>query len=168
MSVSAPGLVKDLKRQVGALEVDLLRQVEDLPELAASLRAEHGSATAAGRTAESWPVWLDAQVTQAAVAWVLACVFVRFCEDNDLADRRWLAGVADTHGDGLARAVEAQGAWIQSNPRENERGWLREAFGWLGSTRAGAALVDERNPVWLGCFGGRRGGAAGVLPSPGR
>ncbi len=97
---------------------------------------------------EAWPAWLDAQVTQAAVAWVLGCVFVRFCEDNDLVDRRWLAGIADSHGDGLSRAVDAQGAWIQANPRDNERGWLREAFGWLRSTRAGAALVDEHNPVW--------------------
>ena len=88
MTGASPALVKDLKREVGALEVDLLRQVTELPELEASLRAEHGSATAVGRTAETWAVWLDAQVTQAAVAWVLACVFVRFCEDNDLVDRQ--------------------------------------------------------------------------------
>ena len=148
MTGASPALVKDLKREVGALEVDLLRQITELPELEGSLRTEHGSATAAGRTAETWPVWLDAQITQAAVAWVLACVFVRFCEDNDLVDRRWLAGVVGPDGDGLARALDAQGAWIQANPRDNERGWLREAFGWLGSTRAGAALVDEHNPVW--------------------
>ncbi len=148
MTVSAPGLVKDLQRQVSTLEDDLRRQATALPDLATSLRAEYDGARAAGRTAEEWPAWLDAQVTQAAVAWVLACVFVRFCEDNDLVDRRWLAGVADSHGDGLARAVDAQGAWIQANPRDNERGWLREAFGWLRSTRAGAALVDEHNPVW--------------------
>ena len=148
MTGASPALVKDFKREVSALEVDLLRQVTELPELEVSLQAEHGSATAAGRTAETWPVWLDAQVTQAAVAWVLACVFVRFCEDNDLVDRRWLAGVVGPDGDGLARALDAQGAWIQANPRDNERGWLREAFGWLGSTRAGAALVDEHNPLW--------------------
>jgi hypothetical protein len=148
VTVSSPALVKDLQRQVGALEDDLRRQAEALPDLAESLCAEHAAARKAGRTAEAWPAWLDAQVTQAAVAWVLACVFVRFCEDNDLVDRRWLAGIEDVHGDGLARAVDAQGAWIQANPRENERGWLREAFSWLRSTRAGEPLVDEHNPVW--------------------
>lgn len=148
MTVSSPTLLKDLQKQVGALEADLRQQVEALPELGSSLRSEHAAATKAGRTAESWTAWLDAQITQAAVAWVLACVFVRFCEDNDLTDRRWLAGIADAHGDGLSRALDAQAAWIQANPRENDRGWLREAFGWLRSTRAGAALVDEHNPVW--------------------
>jgi hypothetical protein len=148
VTVSSPALLKDLQKQVGALEADLRAQVEALPELGASLRAEHAEATKAGRIAESWSGWLGAQTTQAAVAWVLACVFVRFCEDNDLTDRRWLAGSGGANGDGLARAVDAQGAWIQANPRDNERGWLRESFGWLRSTRAGAALVDEHNPVW--------------------
>lgn len=148
MTGTSPALLKDLQRQVRALENDLRAQAGALPGLAASLRAEHAAAVEAGRNAEGWTSWLDAQVTQAAVGWVLGCVFVRFCEDNDLTDRRWLAGLSDGHGDGLARAVDAQGAWIQANPRDNERGWLREAFGWLRSTRAGAALVDEHNPVW--------------------
>ncbi len=55
MSVSSPVLLKDLQRQVTALEVDLRHQAEEaLPELGASLRREYDEAVAAGRTADAW------------------------------------------------------------------------------------------------------------------
>ena len=148
MTISSAELLKDLQQQARLLEDDLREQVGRLPELAARLRADHAEATRAERTAESWTAWLDAQVTQAAASWILGCVFVRFCEDNDLTDRRWIAGVNDARGDGLARAVDAQAAWIQANPRENDRGWLREAFSWLRGTRAGLSLFPETDFVW--------------------
>ena len=44
------------------------------------------------RTAASWVTWRDDRVTQAAVAWVLASVFIRFCEDNALVKPVWIAG----------------------------------------------------------------------------
>ena len=40
----------------------------------------------------TWGEYRDEQVTQAAVAWVLATVFVRFCEDNHLIPDPWIAG----------------------------------------------------------------------------
>jgi hypothetical protein len=148
VTVSSSALLADLQQQVRLLEVDLHDQVDRLPELEARLRSDHSDASRAQRTAESWTAWLDAQVTQAAVSWVLSCVFVRFCEDNDLTTRRWIAGINDARGDGFARAVDAQAAWIQVNPRENDRAWLRQAFTWLRGTRAGASLCPETDFVW--------------------
>jgi hypothetical protein len=137
-------LVRELQRQVRAVEDDLRAQADRLPDVKQRLESDYADAAKRGRTAESWTAWRDAQATQAAVSWVLGCVFVRFCEDNELTDRRWLAGI----GHGLDRAVDAQAAWIQAHPRDNERGWLREAFGWLRSTRAGAALFPGTDFVW--------------------
>ena len=48
-----------------------------------------------GRTAQAFEVWRDDYLDQVAVAWVLACVFVRFMEDNHLIDECWLAGEGD-------------------------------------------------------------------------
>ncbi len=148
MTVVSESLVSDLQKQVRRLEDDLREQAERLPELSERLRSDYDVARRTERTAEPWTSWLDAQATQAAVSWVLGCVFVRFCEDNNLTDRRWIAGLNDAHGDGLARAVDAQAAWIQANPRENERGWLREAFSWLRSTHAGSSLFPDTDFVW--------------------
>ncbi len=50
MTASSSTLVRDLQKQVRALEDDLRRQAESLPELASSLRAEHVAAAQAGRT----------------------------------------------------------------------------------------------------------------------
>jgi hypothetical protein len=148
VTVSSSALLADLKQQVRLLEADLRDQVDRLSELEARLRSDHVGASRAQRTAESWTAWLDAQVTQAAVSWVLSCVFVRFCEDNDLTSQRWIAGIEDTRGDGFARAVDAQAAWIQTNPRENDRAWLRQAFTWLRGTRAGGSLCPDTDFVW--------------------
>ncbi len=43
-----------------------------------------GERDAAGRTALPQPQWAEGLYAQVAVAWVLGCVFVRFCEDNGL------------------------------------------------------------------------------------
>ena len=77
-------LTKDLRAQVTELERDLLARARDVPEFADALKAEYDAARAAGRTGVGFTEWRDDRVTQAAVAWVLATVFVRFCEDNGL------------------------------------------------------------------------------------
>ena len=85
----SPDLTHDLRRLVALAERDLRERSErdDLP-WAVSLRQQHSDALSAGRTALSWSEWRDGEIAQAAVAWVLGTVFVRFCEDNDLIARR--------------------------------------------------------------------------------
>jgi hypothetical protein len=152
--ISSALLLADLKRRLALLESDLRVQSED-PEVAwsAQLRTEHAHATQRGRTAQTWSTWRDGEVSQAAVAWILASTFVRFCEDNHLLDGHptaggspvWLAGP----GDRTARAVEHQQAHYEQHPTDNSRDWLLVAFRALADLPAGRGLVDpDHTPVW--------------------
>jgi len=140
-------LLKNLQRQVALVAEDLRRQAEQVPELGARLRSMHQAADFAGRTGETWNAWLTAQSEQAAASWVVACTFIRFCEDNDLTAHRWIAS-RDANGRATAEAADAEAAWIRGNPRLTAREWLREAFSWLRSTRAGHALFPDTDFVW--------------------
>ena len=87
--IASRALLTDLRNQVGALEVDLRQQAEgDLSEV---LRVAWQDAREswAGR-ARGYKLWLTEQVSQSAIAWVLATVFARFCEDNRLMDAPFL------------------------------------------------------------------------------
>ena len=98
--INRPKLLADLKIQVRDLESDLRSRFATHAEYKRRLTADWEAARDAGRTSEALETWAEAQFTQSAVAWVLACVFVRFCEDNDLLDAPLIAGtdVIDTSG----------------------------------------------------------------------
>lgn len=139
-------LLKDLKKLVVALEDDLRARSGSEEEFRTRLDREWREAKEARRTALSYPAWRDERVTQAAVAWVLGCVFVRFCEDNGLIDEPYLAGP----GERLAEAEARHEAHFRTYPHHNNRDWIIEAFRHLASTNETAAgLFDERhNPLW--------------------
>lgn len=137
-------LLKDLQRELAVLEADIRRRTEELPEYDADLRAEHARAFELRRTAATYGEWRDRQVTQAAVAWLLACVFARFCEDNGLVGPVWLAGPPERR----AEAFDAHTAYFHAHPERNDRDWLLEAFGHLQSLPAAAAIFDGHNPLW--------------------
>ncbi|SFK38637.1 DUF7008 domain-containing protein [Streptomyces pini] len=48
-------------------------------------------------------MWRDERVRQSAAAWVLGCVFVRFCEDNGLIDEPFIAGPGERLAEAEAR-----------------------------------------------------------------
>lgn len=158
--IVSSALLKDLRGQLKLVEADLRQQAQD-PEVAWSseLREQFDHATRAGRTGLTWSAWRDGEISQAAVAWLIAATFVRFCEDNDLlegavADGQipapWIAGPTDTPtGSRVARAVEHQTGYFTDHPARNDRHWWREAFSVLANLPAGKALVDpSHNPVW--------------------
>ncbi|MFY1669218.1 BREX-2 system adenine-specific DNA-methyltransferase PglX [Plantactinospora sp. WMMB334] len=145
--------LRALQGQVRNLVDDLRKQVAGAPELRAELRAEHGKAKDAQRTAGTFETWLEDILDQAAVAWVLGCVFVRFCEDNDLfskdpelGERLWIGG--DDPAAPAERAIERRQAYLVENSRKNDRDWLREAFEYLAGLRATGKLFDKHNQVW--------------------
>jgi hypothetical protein len=153
--------LKALQGQVRYLVDDLRRQVAADAELRSSLRHEHEAAGQAQRTAGTFESWLEDVLDQAAVAWVLGCVFVRFCEDNALLkpdeaamkpeDRvrhrpPWIGGPEPAAP--VERAVQHRQAYLIENPRHNDRHWLRAAFGYLAGLRATGKIFDEHNPVW--------------------
>jgi hypothetical protein len=69
-------------------------------------------------------IWAEAQFTQSAIAWVLACVFVRFCEDNALLDTPLLVGT-DARGQS---AQARQEAFFMQNPTASDNDYLRDVF----------------------------------------
>ncbi|MER7164650.1 BREX-2 system adenine-specific DNA-methyltransferase PglX [Micromonospora sp. NPDC000207] len=141
-------LVEDLKKGVlGKLVDDLRVQVAGNAELRAELRQEHRDAKAAERVGASFETWLEDVLDQAAVAWVLGCVFVRFCEDNDLLTEKLWIGGADPAAP-AETAIQHRQAYLIANPRHNDRHWLQEAFRYLAELRATAKIFDKRNPVW--------------------
>ncbi|MEU5877898.1 BREX-2 system adenine-specific DNA-methyltransferase PglX [Spirillospora sp. NPDC047279] len=146
MSVDKATLLKDLRKQVTALEDDLRERTEAEPEISEALNAEYAEARKAERTALTYGQWRDDRVTQAAVAWILATVFVRFCEDNDLIADPWIAGP----GDRLAEADERHQEFFRRHPEKNDRDWLVEAFDHLaGTNETVEGLFDrDHNPLW--------------------
>ncbi|MFE4213612.1 BREX-2 system adenine-specific DNA-methyltransferase PglX [Streptomyces sp. NPDC056844] len=144
--VDRAALLKDLKRQVAALEDDLRARTDSVDEIRLRLEAEYRQARDARRTAAPYGAWRDERVTQSAAAWVLACVFVRFCEDNGLIDEPYIAGP----GERLAEAEARHEAFFRDNPTKNNRDWLFEAFNALAAANDTAAgLFDEaHNPLW--------------------
>lgn len=117
-------LLADLKLQVRDLEGDLRERFGSILEYKQRLTADWQAARDAGRTAEALESWVEAQFTQSAVAWVLACVFVRFCEDNDLLEAPLIAGT-DSHG---RSAVARQEAFYLQHPTASDNDYLRDVF----------------------------------------
>lgn len=144
-------LLKDLQRELPKIEADILQYSESHPELGDHLQTEYQKAFDAGRTSEHFVDWRAAQITQAAVAWVLTCVFVRFMEDNGLLDEPVLAGpVAREDGSHpLQDAKERLTAYFNENPTFAEREYLLDLFEALERYPVIDKLLDQsHNPLW--------------------
>lgn len=155
--IDSAALLTDLKKQLKLLQVDLRERAEDPDDSwGQRLREQHSTALERGRTGHAWVTWRDGEVDQAAVAWLVATTFIRFCEDNDLlvgardADGRvipvpWIGGP----GVLLERALEHETAFFTQRPSANRRDWLQESFKALAAQPAGRALVDPQHSlVW--------------------
>jgi hypothetical protein len=160
-------LLKDLQKQVRLLETDLRERSEDPTAIKgigpagdpetfdAFLKREYERARDAERTATTEGAWREGQVTQAAVAWVLATVFVRFCEDNGLLEQPFIAGPKD-EADRYSIAQELKDAWVLQGRSENpdapertDRDWLEHAFEQMSVSSVMAGLFDKKhNPMW--------------------
>ncbi len=138
-------LTTDLQRQVLLLEDDLRARVGADAGLEGRWKTEHQRARDKERTAASWVAWRDDRVTQAAVAWVLTTVFVRFCEDNALVAPVWIAGPENRRQE----ALDAQLAFFRTHPDDTDREWLQAAIGHLAALPATKALVDSHSALHL-------------------
>lgn len=72
-------LLKDTRQLVKLLEYDI-RERAETAEVSEQLRQQHARL----RVKKPYRVWVEEQITDAAVTWVLRTVFVRFLEDNRL------------------------------------------------------------------------------------
>ena len=119
--------------------------VQDDPTLSAALMREHTGASSAGRTRRSLEEWRRERVTQAGVAWVLGCVFVRFLEDTELVETTRLAGP----GERLRFARDQQTTFFRAHPELSAREYLLDAFLQVARLPGCAGLFDEAtNPLF--------------------
>lgn len=138
-------LLTDLKRLLGQLEGDLRERADEVPALRESLRSAYERAKQAERTAQPFETWREEYLTQVAAAWILACVFVRFIEDNGLIDTPLLAG----SGPRLDQAKDQRTLYFQQHPTDSDREYLYYVFRKVEALPAAAPLFDERhNPLW--------------------
>ena len=144
-------LLSDLRRQLRLLERDLAARADSVPKMAAALEAEYQAARAAERTAATFRVWRADELTQAAVAWLLGAVFVRFIEDNGLIDEPLISGPNRA----IDRAEDRQLRYFRSHPTATDRDYLLHGFAAVARLPALAMLYDRaHNPVWrLGISG---------------
>lgn len=147
------GLTAELRRQVSVLEDDLRRRAEPEPGsrvdpqqgVLQAWQAEYAAAVKQERTAATWTAWRDERVTQAAVAWVLTTVFIRFCEDNGLVKPVWIAGPPPRRQE----ALDGQRAYFREHPLHTDREWIEQGIAYLASLPATRDLVDERSALHL-------------------
>ncbi|WP_242884430.1 BREX-2 system adenine-specific DNA-methyltransferase PglX [Actinomadura litoris] len=145
--IDPDALLNDLKPQVRALENDLRERAAE-SSFDEPLRKEWNEAVRRSRTAATYETWLDDQITQSAVAWVLNTVFLRFCEDNRLIDDVFLSGP----GERLDLARERQQFFFEKpeNASLTDREWIEEGLKVLGKASPVAAGLFDRdhNPMW--------------------
>jgi hypothetical protein len=144
MSVDRTVLLRDLQAELRALVADLRGRCDEDPSVDEVPRAEWLRADAARRTARSYTVWRDDFLTDVAVAWLLAGVFVRFCEDNDLIAPPRLGGRGDRLD--IARGYRAQ--HFQRHPADGDREWLLAVFTHARALPGLAEVLGDHNPLW--------------------
>jgi len=138
-------LTTGLQQQVLLLENDLRERLQADTEREAEWKREHQQALTKDRTAASWVAWRDDRITQAAVAWVLTTVFIRFCEDNALVAPVWISGPKERRQE----ALDAQLAYFRANPEHTDRQWLQSAIGYLKALPATKGLIDSHSALLL-------------------
>src|SRR4051812_6757379 len=114
-------------------------------EIDAGLREAFKQIERGGRTAQAFEVWREDYLDQVAVAWVLACVFVRFLEDNRLIDECWLAG----EGERRELGEDTPEIFFRQHPHDTDRGDFQHVFHEVGKIPAARDLFAEgKTPLW--------------------
>ena len=143
--IDEPRLRDGLARLLTATEDNIRRRCDDEAAVNQPLQARYESARKAGRTGLTFNVWREGEITQAGVAWLLACVFVRFLEDNDLLGGVVLAGP----GGRTKSAQERRTHWYRANPHGNDREYLLAIFSEIARLPGMKGLLDhDHNPLW--------------------
>lgn len=143
--INRAALLSDLQSLLQRLEADLLERSEsaEVPEVGQTLRAEYARAKDAERTAQNYEDWRSDAITQAAAAWVLSCVFVRFLEDNRLIEPPKIAGPKER----LQLARDEHELYFREHPRQTDRDYLLAVFDELAALPGAKDVFGEHNPI---------------------
>ncbi len=143
--IDETGLRDDLIHLLTATENNIRRRCDEEPAVNRPLEERYDSARRAGRTGMTFNAWREGEITQAGVAWLLACVFIRFLEDNDLLSEVFLSGPGDNRKAGEDR----RRFWYRSHPSGNDREYILDVFAELEVLPGLRGLLDRaHNPVW--------------------
>ncbi len=151
--VATETLTQALQRSLKDTESAIRDRLSDEPALEATLRERHGAAVRAGRTegsAKGYNAFAEEAITQAAVHWLLGCVFVRFLEDNGWLDERnakvaWIAGPSNR----LAIAKDRRTLFLRPDPNLTDRDYLLHVFAEVAKLPGVAGLFDKKhNPLY--------------------
>ncbi len=139
-------LCEGLKRLLAQTESDIRERLAEEAPLEEALKSRHAAAVEAGRAdAAAWHGFCDDAITQAAVHWLLAVVFVRFLEDNGLIAEAWIAGP----GERLTEALDRRSLFYRENPHANDTEYLTGIFTRVAALPGMAELFShEHNPLW--------------------
>jgi hypothetical protein len=139
LTAACAGLLKEL-------ESDLRARLEEESEVSERFAAEYTEAKAVGRTGRTQTDWLTEQLTQIGASWILACVFVRFAEDNALLERPMLAGRAEGEAGApspLSRAQDAERAYYAEHPTHAEPEYLAHVLTGVAHLPGMSDLLDS-------------------------
>jgi hypothetical protein len=143
--VDTKTLLTDLRKLVKDLTEDMLRHGSNAPATATKLQEQYKQHHDGGRISQSFEEWREDYVEQVAVAWVIACIFVRFIEDNDLINEGYIAGEGE-------RGKLAEGEYtiyFRRCPHDTDREYLKNVFREIGKLPAAADIFSEKkNPLW--------------------
>lgn len=138
-------LLPELRELVGELAEDLLARSTSDATINAGLKEAFQQIENGGRTAQAFEVWREDYLDQVAVAWVLACVFVRFMEDNGLIDECWLAG----EGERRRLADDTHTLFFREHAHDTDREYFQHVFKEVGKIPAAKDLFAEgKTPLW--------------------
>jgi hypothetical protein len=144
--IDSQHLLQESKKLLKALEKDIRERLDESPELDGQLKAEWEAARAANRTAGAYLDWREENITQSAVHWILACVFLRFLEDNDFLARAYLTSV-DKEAREAAR--DDYERYFRANPNHSDLEYLLHAYREVSRLPGLKGLYDERhNPLF--------------------
>ena len=144
--IDASLLLSDLRSELSRFVADLNDRVKSDEGVRARLQAEWHSAFNANRTGRTLEDWTEDRLTQVAVAWLLAFVFIRFCEDNGLIDEAKISGP----GQRGTEAKVAQQGYFAALPNSNDREYLQSVF--RESAKLGGldgVVGEDESPLWL-------------------
>jgi hypothetical protein len=142
--IDGAALLADTRKLADRLVDDLRERTDTHDESRIHVHGVYSQATAAGRTDKTFEEWREDLLAQVAAGWVLAGVFVRFCEDNALYDTPLLSGP----GDRRRLAGDHRAAFFAADPTADDRDWLREVFGRYAKLPGTSGIFGERNPLW--------------------
>ena len=135
----------DLIRLLTATENNIRTRCEEEPTVNHPLEERYQAARHAGRTGMTFSAWREGEITQAAVAWLLAFVFVRFLEDNDFLGQVYLAGP----GPRLKTTQDRRTVWYRSHPASSDRDYLLAILSELEHLPGLKGLFDRtHNSLW--------------------